>query len=270
MPGIGKQIRLNRIFANPSGRLCSVAVDHFVGYQDGLPDGLVNVPETIAQLMAAGPDAITMWKGMAANAWGPYAGSIPLIISSITFTPDDRIMHQLTHPEEVVRLGADAIAVAIGVYGPNEGEYLTMLADIVDEAARWDLPVMAHIYPRDFSDGAKIVHDPEHIMWAVRCGAECGADIIKTPYTGDVASYRDIIATSPVPVVAAGGPKASSLEEALQFMGEAIEAGAQGATIGRNIWGHQDPAQALRAFKAVIHNRATPKEALAAAQSGNA
>ncbi|MBI4558161.1 MAG: aldolase [Candidatus Hydrogenedentes bacterium] len=260
--GIGKQIRLRRIFAHPSGRLCSVAVDHFITYQKGLPRGLVNVPRTLAQLVRGQPDAVTMEKGMAKNAWGPHAGRVPLIISSVIFTPDDSVIEMIAHPEEVLRMGADAIAVAIGVRGPNEGRYLKMLTDIVEEAGRIELPVMAHIYPRDFSDAPRVVHDPDNILWAVRCGLECGADVIKTPYTGDVASFRDIVATSPVPVVAAGGPKANTLRDAVGMMGDAVKAGACGATIGRNIWGTSNPTKALLAFKAVIHDRRAPLVAL--------
>ena len=77
---LAKRIRLNRIFAHPSKRLCSVAVDHFVGYQKGLPEGLVNLPETIRKLVEGKPDAITMVKGTAKSAWEPYAGRVPLII----------------------------------------------------------------------------------------------------------------------------------------------------------------------------------------------
>lgn len=253
--GLGKQIRLNRIFGHPSGRLCSVAVDHLVSYQSGLPEGLRNVPETIATLVKGRPDAITMYKGMAQSAWPPYAGMIPLIITSIAFTVDDAIMHQMARPHECVRLGADAISAAIALRSPREGDYLRMLSGIVEEAAEFDLPVIAHIYPRDFSGAPKIVHDPENVLWAVRCGVELGADVIKVPYTGDVASFREIVATSPVPVVAAGGPKANALNEALGLMDGAIEAGARGATIGRNIWGAPDPLHALEAFKRVIHDR---------------
>ena len=71
-------------------------------------------------------------------------------------------------------LGADAIAVAIGVRGPNEGRFLKILANAVEETDRINLPVVAHIYPRDFSDTPRIVNDPDNIMWAVRCGIECG------------------------------------------------------------------------------------------------
>jgi fructose-bisphosphate aldolase, class I len=262
---LAKQIRLNRIFAHPSGRLCSVAVDHFVGYQQGLPPGLTHVPQTIARLVAGKPDAITMLKGMAKSAWAPFAGRVPLIIQSITFTADDAVIENLAQPEEVLRLGADAMAVSLGVRGPNEGKFLRLLAQMVEGADRVGLPVIAHIYPRDFSAGAKIVYDAENIMWAVRCGIECGADVIKVPFTGDAASYRDIIATCPVPVVAAGGPRCDTLREALNLMTHVVESGARGATIGRNVWGTPDPTRALVAFRGVIHDGLLPEAALARA-----
>jgi class I fructose-bisphosphate aldolase len=259
---LGKRIRLQRIFSHGSGRLCSVAVDHFIGYQKGLPAGLRNLPETVNRLVAAGPDAITMLKGTATSTWGPHAGKIPLIISSVCFTPDDLTIEVVATAEEVLLMGADAMAVAIGVRGPNEGRYLKILSTAVEQAGRRNIPIIAHIYPRDFSGVPKIVHDPENIMWAVRCGIECGADVIKVPFTGDAASYRDIIATSPVPVVAAGGPKCETLAQALELLSLAVSAGARGGTLGRNVWSHPDPGRALMAFKAVIHDSFAPAAAL--------
>ena len=262
---LAKRIRLNRIFAHPSKRLCSVAVDHFVGYQKGLPEGLVNLPEAIRKLADGKPDAVTMLKGTAKSAWEPYAGRIPLIIQSVCFTADDATIENLARPEEVLRLGADAIAVSLGVRGPNEGKFLKILSDMVEEADRIGLPVISHIYPRDFSKGGTIVHDPENIMWAVRCGIECGADVIKVPFTGDAVSYQQIVASSPVPVVAAGGPRCDTLRSALEMMTKVVESGAWGATIGRNVWGAPDPTRALVAFRAVIHGQMTPDAALKAA-----
>jgi len=262
---LAKRIRINRIFGHPSKRLCSVAVDHLIGYQKGLPPGLRNVPKTLRKLAEGKPDAVTLLKGMAKSAWEPYAGRIPMIIQSICFTPDDAIIETVTSPEEVLRLGADAIAVAIGVRGPNEGKFLKIMTQMVEEADRIGLPVVAHIYPRDFSKGAAIVHDPENILWAVRCGVECGADVVKVPFTGDAKSFREIAATSPVPVVAAGGPRCETLLEALGMMAKVVESGVYGATIGRNIWGAPDPTRALVAFRAVIHDQMTPAAALEAA-----
>jgi class I fructose-bisphosphate aldolase len=265
---IAKLTRLNRIFSHPSKRLCSVAIDHFIGYQKGLPHGLLNLPETLKKLAAGKPDAITMIKGVAKSAWEPYAGRIPVIIQAVCFTADDAVIENVTRPEEVLRLGADAIAVALGVRGPNEGKFLKILCQMVEEADRIGLPVIAHIYPRDFSKAPVIVHDPENIMWAVRCGIECGADVIKVPFTGDPVSYREIVATSPVPVVAAGGPRCDSLRTALEMMAKVVESGTRGGTIGRNIWGDPDPTRALAAFRAVIHDGLTPAAALEQAGLG--
>jgi class I fructose-bisphosphate aldolase len=262
---LAKRIRLNRIFAHPSKRLCSVAVDHFLGYHRGLPEGLVNLPETIRKLVEGKPDAVTMTKGTAKNCWEPFAGRVPLIIQAVCLTPDETTIENIARPEEALRLGADAIAVAIGVRGPNEGKFLKILTIMVEEADHIGLPVMAHIYPRDFSNGVRIVHDPENLAWAVRCGIECGADVIKVPFTGDAESYREITSCSPVPVVAAGGPRCDSLESALDMMGKVVDSGACGATIGRNVWGTPDPTRALIAFRAVIHDRLAPQLALKAA-----
>jgi fructose-bisphosphate aldolase, class I len=264
---IGKQIRLNRLFAHPSGRLCSVAVDHFIGYGSLLPGGgLANLPAVLAKVAAGMPSAITMHKGVAMNCWAPYAGKIPLIIQSVHFTADERVIEYVTHPEECVRLGAEAIAIAIGVRGPNEGKFLKILTDGVDQAARFDLPVIAHIYPRDFSTATpQIAFDPENILWAVRAGIEAGADVIKVGYTGDVASFRQAVASSPVPVVAAGGPRAKNLREALTAMTQVVQAGARGATIGRNVWGVAKTTEALQAFKDVVLEGASVEAALSSA-----
>jgi class I fructose-bisphosphate aldolase len=263
---IGKQIRLNRIFAHPSGRLCSVAVDHFIGYGPLLPGGgLSNLPAALARIAAGLPGAVTMSKGTAMHCWAPYAGKIPLIVQSGCFTADDRVIECVTSPEECVRLGADAIAIAIGIFGPNEGRFIKMLMEVVTQAAQYDLPVVAHIYPRDFTGPTpKIVFDPESILWAARIGIEAGADVIKVGYTGDVASFRKVVESSPVPVIAAGGPKAKNLRAALTAMSEVVKAGGRGATIGRNVWGVGKTTAALRAFKAVILDGKSANAALRA------
>ena len=260
---LGKQIRLKRIFSHPSGRLCSVAIDHFICYADGLPAGLRNLPEALRAILPGCPDAVTMFKGAALGCWPMHAGSAALIIQGGCFTPDERVIESLVTPKEVVRLGGDAIAFSIGVRGHNEGRFIRMLSDIVEAAAQFDLPVIAHIYPRDMGTSpVKVLQDAENIAWAVRVGVECGADVIKVAYTGDPTSYGQIVRSSPVPVVAAGGPKSSTLLASLEQMAGVIKSGARGATIGRNIWGQPDPALALRAFKAIIHDDRPPSEAI--------
>ena len=259
---IGKLTRLNRIFSHPSGRLCSIAVDHFIGYTEGLPDGLRPIQKTLAAIAAAQPDAVTMHRGIVTGAWSPFAGKVALIVQSSLVRPDETAFEQMVTPEEAVRLGADAIAVVAYVRGKTEARYLRAVSDCVREAARFEMPVICHIYPRDPADISRISFVPEDIAWAVRCALETGVDVIKVPYCGDIQAYAQIVADCPVPVVAAGGPQQESLELALHMMSEVVQSGARGATIGRNVWGIAQITKAVHAFKAVIHAGKTPKEAI--------
>ena len=259
---IGKQIRLNRIFSHPSGRLCSVAVDHFIAYGQALPAGLRHIQSTLAAIVAAQPDAVTMHKGIAMHAWQPHAAAVPLIIQSSTIRVDDTAFEQVATVEDAVRLGADGFAIAAFVRGSTEAAYLHKVADAVREAARYDMPVICHIYPRDFTHGPQNSYRAEDIAWATRCAVEVGADVVKTPYCGDMAAYRQIVDDCPVPLVAAGGPQTGTIEAALCMMAEVVQTGARGATIGRNIWGVEHITAAVHAFKAVIHDSKSPCEAL--------
>jgi class I fructose-bisphosphate aldolase len=258
----GKLVRMNRIFSHPSGRICTIAVDHLIGYSMSLPTGLRSIQQTLAEIVAARPDAVTMHKGIAASAWSAHAGTVPLIIQSTLARVDDMIPEQVATPEEAIRLGADAIAVAAFVTGPPEAARLRLVADCVREAARFELPVICHIYPRDLSGEPKVSFAPDDIAWAARCAAEMGADVVKAPYCGDVESHAQIVADCPVPLVAAGGPRAPTLAAALKLIGEVVESGAQGATIGRNVWGHARISAVVSAFKSVIHDGVSAEEAL--------
>jgi class I fructose-bisphosphate aldolase len=262
---IGKLIRLNRIFSHPSGRLCSIAVDHFIGYGEGLPAGLRAIQSTLAAVAAAQPDAVTMHKGIAASLWAPYAGRIPLILQSTTARVDDSATEQIATPEEAIRLGADGFAVAAFLRGSTEAAHLRTVADCVRQAAQFDIPVICHVYPRDFTDTPKVSFAPEDIAWAVRCAVEAGVDVVKVPYCGDVKAHAQIVADCPLPVVAAGGPRAGTLQAALEMMVEVVQSGARGATIGRNVWGFTSITAAVVAFKAVLHDGKTAEEALKAA-----
>ena len=261
---LGKAIRLQRIFGDPSGRLLSVAVDHFIGYPKTMTDGLHDLPKTLAQIAAAKPDAVTMMEGCATHCWSPYAGQMALIIQIGCFTPDDRVAETIGSVQGVLRLGADAVAVSIGVRGSREGYYLRMLSEAVTEAERFGLPVIAHIYPRAYNDGAAaMVADPDNIAWAVRCGIECGADVIKVTYPGDPLAFRDIIACCPVPVIAAGGPRTDTFQQALLQAEAIMTSGASGLTVGRNVWApDRNTIAAISAYKLVVHERLPVNEAI--------
>jgi fructose-bisphosphate aldolase, class I len=194
---------------------------------------------------------------VAASCWPRYAGQVPLIVQSIIGRPDDTADEHLATPEDALRLGADAFATCAFVRGQTEAAHLRRVGDFVREAERWDIPVIVHTYPRRFATGKspEISYAPEDIAWAVRCAVECGVDVVKVPYCGELAAYAQIIRDCPLPIVAAGGPKAGTLKEALNMASEVVTAGARGMTIGRNIWGCTQCTKALLAFKAVIHDQ---------------
>ena len=163
-----------------------------------------------------------------------------------------------------MRLGADAVAIAIGVRGESEGHFLKLLSDTVMEAEPYGLPVIAHIYPRMYEEGAAyIASDPENIAWAVRCGIECGADVVKVIYPGDPLAFGQIISSCPVPVVAAGAARTDTFEQALLQAEEVISSGAAGVTVGRNVWAPgRDVGAAIGAYKLLIHEGMTAQKAI--------
>ncbi|NLV44528.1 MAG: aldolase [Candidatus Hydrogenedentes bacterium] len=253
---LGKTAHLNRILAFRERRVLTVAVDHMINYPLGFPGGLLHMETTLARIIEGGADALTMNKGIALRYMQPHAGRIPLIIQSMALRPEEPDFADTATVEEVVGMGADAIAVAMFVYCNAEMKYLRHLADVVRRAAPFGLPVIPHIYPLASGDERHtVLHDPEHVFYAARVGLEMGADIIKVPYTGNVASFRDIVNTLAVPIVAAGGPRCASLEDAEKMACEIGQSGAAGATMGRNVWEFEDIPQAIQRLKAAINGQ---------------
>ena len=251
---VGKKVRLNRLFSHPSGRLCSVAVDHFIGYDsENLPAPLRDIAGTLEQIVAGAPDAVTMHRGIAQSVWPRFAGRVPFILQSILGRPDGSVYEQIADPEDAVILGADAFAIAAYVRGEREGFYLKTVCTAVREAARFDMPVIVHIYPRRFGKTAEVSFEPEDVAWAVHCALECGVDVIKVPFCNDVAAFAQIVSEASVPVVAAGGPKRETFDEALDMLRDVVKSGARGATVGRNVWGAADITKAVSAIASVLH-----------------
>jgi DhnA family fructose-bisphosphate aldolase class Ia len=116
------------------------------------------------------------------------------------------------------------------------------------------------VYPR----GPNIQNgfDPEVVAHVARVGAELGADIIKTNYTGDPDSFRQVTNGCPVPVVIAGGPKAGNDREVLEMVKGAMEGGAIGVSIGRNAFQHDNPTSITRAISAIVKENVSVEEAL--------
>jgi fructose-bisphosphate aldolase/2-amino-3,7-dideoxy-D-threo-hept-6-ulosonate synthase len=110
------------------------------------------------------------------------------------------------------------------------------------------------MYPR--GENIKNPNDAATIAHASRIGAEAGADIVKTVYTGDIDSFKDIVKSCPVPIVIAGGPKSKTNRDTLEMCHGAIQAGAKGVTFGRNIFQNPDPNKTIKAlYEIIIENK---------------
>jgi DhnA family fructose-bisphosphate aldolase class Ia len=134
---------------------------------------------------------------------------------------------------------------------------LEMLGNTAKECYRWGLPLLAMMYPR----GDGIAVNVETVKLAARVGAELGADIIKCPYTGDPESFSQVVQGCPVPVVIAGGSKMSDTET-LNMIEGAMQAGAGGVSMGRNVFQHENPELFVKVASGMVHDGISAAEAL--------
>jgi fructose-bisphosphate aldolase/2-amino-3,7-dideoxy-D-threo-hept-6-ulosonate synthase len=152
--------------------------------------------------------------------------------------------------KEAIRLGADAVSLHINIGSKEEPNMLYKIGQVADECNEWNMPLIAMMYPR--GDNILNPHDPAIVAHTARIGAEAGADIVKTVYTGNVDTFREVVKSCPVPIVIAGGPKSNTDMEILQMCQDAMRAGAIGVTFGRNIFQHNNPNEIIKALHAII------------------
>lgn len=253
--------RMNRLF-RADGKALIVAMDH-LAYFGPMP-GLERPAGTIRKVVAGGADVIMTTFGIA-TTFAAEIGQAGLILradggtSRLATAPAAGSL--LYRAEDALRIGADGVA-CMGFPGSSfEHLNLPHLAELAAQCHEWRLPLLAEMLPQGF-ENPKEAWTPENIRTAVRIGAELGADIIKTRYTGSVESFRPVIESCPVPVVVLGGPKMETDEDLLRTVREAMDAGASGVAMGRNIWQHAQPDCMTAAVAAIIHEGASVEEAL--------
>ena len=254
----GRDIRLSRILKND--RMLCIPMDH--GISNGPIPGLENIHSVIYQCEKAGLTCVLVNKGIIKTL--PRAIDIGLIVhlsgsTSIGPAPNRKVL--MGTVEEALRLGADAVSVHINIGAKEEPEMLYNLGMISDKCDEWNIPLIAMMYPR--GETIKNQYDPEIVAHTARIGAEAGADIVKSVYTGEVNSFRKVVKSCPVPIVIAGGPKAKTDKDIVEMCFGAMEAGAKGVTFGRNIFQHRNPPAIIHALSNIILGGKSPKEVLA-------
>ncbi len=248
----GMQSRLARIFPPATSRTVMLAIDH--GYFQGPTTGLERVDLSIVPLLGYA-DALMTTRGMVRSTIPPTA-NVPIVLrasggpSVLKELSDEQVAVAM---DDAVRLNASAVAVQVFIGGENETQSVRNMTRLVDEGLRAGVPVLAVT-----AVGRELTRDARYLRLAVRICAELGAQVVKTYYCDE--GFDTVTSACPVPVVMAGGKKLPELE-ALTMAYRAVEDGAAGVDMGRNIFQSDHPEAMIRAIRAVIHESAKPEHA---------
>lgn len=228
-----------------------LAVDH--GYFLGPTSGLENPRRTVAPLLPYA-DSIMLTRGTLRNCVDPdKAKSVILRVSGGSSILKELSNEEITTSiEEAIRLNVAAVTCSIFVGAEYEKQSLINLARLINEAEPYGIPVLAVT-----AVGKEMVRDARYLALSCRIAAELGAHFVKTYFCAD---FRQVVDSCPVPLVIAGGKKTPE-REALQLAWNAVNEGAVGVDMGRNIFQSENPVGMIRAVRAVVHEKTLVEEA---------
>jgi putative autoinducer-2 (AI-2) aldolase len=250
----GMQSRLARIFKPTSNRTVMLAIDH--GYFQGPTTGLERVDLSIVPLLPYA-DALMTTRGMVRSTIPPASG-VPIVLRA---SGGPSVLKDLSNEqfavdmEDAARINASAVAVQVFIGGEFESQSIHNMTRLVDAGQRHGIPVLAVT-----AVGRELTRDARYLRLATRICAELGAHFVKTYYCEK--DFDTVTSACPVPVVMAGGKKLSE-RDALTMAYNAIENGAAGVDMGRNIFQSHSPEAMIRAVGAVVHESMKPDEAYA-------
>jgi putative autoinducer-2 (AI-2) aldolase len=248
----GMKNRLARIFSPASGRTVMLAFDH--GYFQGPTTGLERVDVTILPL-APYVDALMLTRGILRTTIPPTTDKAIVLRAS----GGPSILKELSNEqialdvEDALRLNAAAVAVQVFIGGEFETQSVHNMTRLVDAGMRYGIAVLGVT-----AVGKELVRDARYLGLACRIIAELGAHYVKTYYCEE--GFETVTAACPVPIVMAGGKKLPELE-ALTMAYNAVQQGAAGVDMGRNIFQSDDPIAMAQAVRAVVHDNRKPAAA---------
>lgn len=258
----GLQNRLSRIIRPTDGHTVMLAVDH--GYFLG-PTRMLEVPRKTIEPLVPYADALMITRGVVRTSIDPGTG-VPIVLrvsgGASVLNEDLSKEAVTTSMQDAIRINASAVAMSIFVGAPHEHESLVNLGELVSEGEEHGMPVLAVT-----AVGKELEkRDARYLSLACRIAAEFGAHFVKTYYCDP--GFDKVVESCPVPIVVAGGPKLETEMDALELAFDALQAGAAGVDMGRNIWQADNAVGMIRAVRAIVHERATPNEAMEHVKAG--
>ena len=248
----GMQNRLARIFNPASGRTVMLAFDH--GYFQGPTTGLERMDLSIVPLIPYA-DVLMCTRGALRTVIPPSATNAVVLRCS----GGQSILTELSREtiavdiEDAIRLNAAAITTQIYIGAQHEHQSIKNLIQLIDTGNRVGIPTMAVT-----GVGADMKRDARYFGLATRIAAELGAHYVKSYFVEE--GFERVCAGCPVPIVIAGGKKLPELD-ALTMAWKAIDQGAAGVDMGRNIFQSDDPVAMIQAVGAVVHEKEKPQQA---------
>jgi len=255
---LGKSLRIRRFFGR--GKTVIIPLDHAL--YSGPVRGIENPKNLVKIISQSEADGILVTPGIL-RSLREVIGDLSVVVRiDGTHTRLGSHLERtnlICTVEEALKLGGDMVAINVFVGTDNEDILLEKLGAVASACSNWGLPLMVEMIPvttlqyhygRQEKEKNNITED---IKLAARLGAELGADLIKTHYTGRVDSFKEVVETATVPVVIAGGPKVSNDEEFIRLVKEIVVAEASGICIGRNIWQAKDMSKMLDTVCAIVH-----------------
>lgn len=248
----GLKNRLSKIILPENNRCVMLAVDH--GYFLGPTEKLESPAKTITPLIPYA-DSLMLTRGVLRNCVKPES-NIPIVLrvsGGTSIVGEDLSKETITTSiEEAIKLNASCLALSIFVGSKYEHQTLSNLAKLVDEGEKYGIPVLAVT-----AVGKEMARDARYLGLACRVAAELGAHLVKTYYCED---FEKVVESCPVPLIIAGGKKIPE-RDALDLTYNAVNRGAAGVDMGRNIWQSSYPVSMIKAVKAIIHKGLTADEA---------
>ena len=248
----GLENRLSSIIKPQNKRALMLAVDH--GYFLGPTEKLENPKKVIAPLLKH-CDSLMLTRGVQRTSV-PATTETPMVLrvsGGSSIIGDDLSQEDITVSiDDAIRLNASALAMSIFVGSKYEYQTVVNLGKLVNEAAKYGLPVLAVT-----AVGKELGKDARYLSLACRMAAEQGAHIVKTYYC---ENFEKVVQSCPVPIIVAGGKKIPE-RDALQLTYNSIKAGAVGVDIGRNVWQSEHPVAMIRAVRAIVHGNSNVDQA---------
>ena len=248
----GMQNRLARIFNPKTGRTVMLAFDH--GYFQGATTGLERIDVKIMPL-APYADTLMLTRGILRSIVPPsFTQSIVMRASGGTSMLKELSNEEIAVDiEDSIRMNGSAMAVQVFIGGEYEKQSIINMTRLVDQGTRHGIPTLAVT-----AVGKDMVRDARYFRLATRICAELGAHYIKTYYVEK--DFETVTASCPVPIVIAGGKKIPE-SDALKMAYKAIQQGAAGVDMGRNIFQSEAPVAMIKAVRSVVHENETAEKA---------